>query len=56
MFCVGPVEPAFNIKRFRPVRKSNIDIFKKILEPESSALVGAYALIPSPDARQPRRA
>ena len=37
----GPVEPAFNIKRFRPVRKSNIDIFKKMLEPASNALVGA---------------
>jgi hypothetical protein len=32
-FCVGLVEPAFNIKRFRPVRKSNIDLFKKMLEP-----------------------
>ena len=41
MFCIGPVEPAFNIKRFRPVRKSNIDIFKKMLEPASNALVGA---------------
>ncbi len=40
-FCVGLVEPAFNAKRFRPIRKSNIGIFKKILEPAPGDLVGA---------------
>jgi hypothetical protein len=41
MFCVGPAEPAFNAKRFRPLKKSNIEIFKKMLEPEPKVLVDA---------------
>ncbi len=40
-FCVGLVEPAFNAKRFRPVKKTNIDIFKKMLEPVPGDLVDA---------------
>jgi|SRR5579883_2763207 len=38
-FCVGLVEPAFNAKRFRPVKKSNIGIFKKMLAPAPKDLV-----------------
>jgi hypothetical protein len=34
-------EPAFNAKNFRPVRKTNIDIFKKMLEPSPRDLVDA---------------
>jgi len=41
LFCVGLVEPAFNAKRFRPVKKTNIDIFKKMLEPTPRDLVDA---------------
>lgn len=40
-FCVGYVEPAFNAKRFRPVRRSNIDILKKMLEPATKELLDA---------------
>jgi hypothetical protein len=40
-FCVGFVEPAFNIKHFRPLRKTNVDIFKKMLEPAPNDLVEA---------------
>jgi hypothetical protein len=40
-FCVGLVEPAFNAKRFRPVRKSNIEVFKKLLEPLPEDLIEA---------------
>ena len=38
LFCMGWVEPAFHIRNFRPVRKSNIDIFKKMLVPKSREL------------------
>jgi hypothetical protein len=41
MFCVGLVEPAFLAKRFRPVRRTNIDIFKKMLEPAPRELLDA---------------
>jgi hypothetical protein len=40
-FSVGFVEPAFNAKRFRPVKKSNIDIFNKMLEPAPKDLIDA---------------
>jgi hypothetical protein len=40
-FCVGFVEPAFNVKHFRPLRKSDISIFKKMLEPVPGRLVDA---------------
>jgi hypothetical protein len=40
-FCAGLVEPAFNAKNFRPVKKTNIDIFKKMLEPNPRDLVDA---------------
>jgi hypothetical protein len=41
MFCVDLVEPAFNAKRFRPVKKSSIDVFKKMLEPAPKVRVDA---------------
>ena len=41
LFCVGLVEPAFNIKRFRPVRKSSIDVFRKLLVPAAPETVDA---------------
>ncbi len=41
LFCVGLVEPAFHIRNFRPLRKTNIDIFKKMLEPTPAGLVDA---------------
>jgi hypothetical protein len=40
-FCVGLIEPAFNAKRFRPVKKSSIDIFKRMLVPAPRDLVEA---------------
>jgi hypothetical protein len=40
-FSDGFVEPAFNAKRFRPVRKSNIDSLKKMLEPAPKELIDA---------------
>src|SRR5262249_58566476 len=38
-FAVGYTEPAFNVKNFRPVRKTSIKIFRRMLAPAD--LVGA---------------
>jgi hypothetical protein len=32
-FAEGYVEPAFNSKNFRPVRRTSIEVFKKLLVP-----------------------
>lgn len=34
-------EPAFNAKNFRPVRKTNLDVFRKMLEPSPHNLIDA---------------
>lgn len=36
-FSEGYVEPAFNSKNFRPVRKTNIEVFERLLVPADLA-------------------
>ncbi len=36
-FACGYSEPAFNSKNFRPVRKTDIDVFKRLLAPVAPA-------------------
>jgi hypothetical protein len=33
LFAAGYLEPAFNVKNFRPVKKTSIEIFEKLLAP-----------------------
>jgi len=40
-FAEGYVEPAFNSKNFRPVKRTNIEVFEKLLAPAPAAPVDA---------------